>query len=513
MAEAGTLRHPRALYYLFFVELWERFSYYGMRAILTLYLVLHLYKGLARAEADGVAYGIYYAFAALVYATPVLGGMLADRFLGYRNAIQAGGVLMAVGLFLMATGQDLLFFLGLGFLVAGNGLFKPNISSMVGSLYGPGDPRRDSGFTIFYMGINIGALLSPLACAGIAEWIGYTYGFGLAGVGMVLGLIIFRVGIARGVFMDRGLPPDTAESRAPVLGLSKARFSLLVSVLAAPLLALLIYHSHLAGFLLYAIGALVLIVVAREFVHLTRPEREKIAAIFILSLFTVMFWAFFEQAGGAITLFAARNVDLAVINAGQTNAINPFFIIALAIPFSMLWTWLGARRRNPSTPVKFGWGIAQLGLGFLVFAWGARFAGETAMVPMIFLILGYFFITTGELFISPIGLSMVTRLSPQKLVAFMMGVWFLALALAQHVAGIIARFTTRDVAAGDGLLDRFAALVTGIDGRQALALGGPHETLLVYTGVFSSIAVVAIVLAAVVLACAPLIRKLMHGEH
>ena len=512
MAESVSLRHPKALYYLFFVELWERFSYYGMRAILVLYMVKHLYNDLIRAEADGVAYGIYYAFAALVYATPVLGGMLADRFLGYRNAIVAGGVLMAAGLFMMATGVNILFFVGLGFLVTGNGLFKPNISSMVGGLYQPGDPRRDSGFTIFYMGINIGAMLSPLACAGVAEWIGYTYGFGLAGVGMVLGLIIFRLGIARGVFDDNGLPPDTPENRALVLGLSKSRLSLLMAVLAAPLLALLIYYSHLAGYLLYAIGLLVLVVVGKEFVNLTRPEREKIIAIFILSLFTVMFWAFFEQGGGSITLFAERNVDLIAINAGQTNSINALFIVALAIPFSMMWTWLGTRGRNPSTPVKFGWGIAQLGLGFLIFAVGARFASETGMVPMIFLILGYFLITTGELFISPIGLSMVTRLSPQRLVAFMMGIWFLAMALAQHVAGIIARFTTRDAESVDGLFDRWAELVTGINGEQAITSGGAYGTLLVYTSVFSSIALVAFMLALLALICAPLIRKLMHGE-
>ncbi len=509
MTDAGTMRHPKALYYLFFVELWERFSYYGMRAILVLYLVNRMYADLARAEADGLAIGIYAAFGALVYATPVLGGMLADRFLGYRNGIMTGGVLMAIGLFMMAAGSSFLFFAGLGFLVAGNGLFKPNISSMVGNLYGPGDPRRDSGFTIFYMGINIGALLSPLACAGIAAAYGYQYGFGLAGIGMLLGLVIFRAGIAQGVFKDNGLPPDTPENRGRVMGLSKTRLSILLSFVAAPILALLIYFSHLAGALLYVVAALVVITVGREFVHLSRPEREKILAIFILSLFTVMFWAFFEQAGSTITLFAQRNVDLVVINAGQTNSINPLFIIALAVPFSMFWTWLSARGRNPRTPLKFAYGIAQLGLGFLIFAWGARFAGETALVPMIFLILGYFFITTGELFISPIGLSMVTRLSPKKLVSFMMGVWFLAMAFAQHIAGIIARFTTRSAASGDTWLDRFAAQVTGLGQAQ----GGAQETLFIYTSVFSSIAVVAFALAVVALVCAPLISKLMHGEH
>ncbi len=520
MAKSGTMRHPKALYYLFFVELWERFSYYGMRAILVLFLVNRLFQDLAREEADGVAYGIYAAFGALVYATPVVGGALADKILGYRRAIIAGSLLMALGLFLMAAEQQIVFFGGLGFLVVGNGLFKPNISSMVGGLYEPGDPRRDSGFTIFYMGINLGALISPLACAGVAGLLGFAYGFGLAGFGMLLGLGIFLFGIHKGVFKDNGLPPikevkEHGPSAAELVQRNKLHTwaALAGAIAVVPAMSLLIYHSELAAWLLVAITVTVVLVVLVQFITLSGPERKKICAIFVLALPTVMFWAFFEQGGSSLTLFAERNVNLFVINAGQTNAINPLFIIALAIPFSAFWTWLSGLGLNPSTPMKFALGIAQLGFGFLLFAVGARFAGDAALVPMVFLVLGYFLLTTGELFISPIGLSMVTRLSPKKLVAFMMGVWFLAMAFAHQVAGVIARLTTSSSSGGDGLLDKFSRLVSGLDPVAAAEQGGAHLTLISYTTVFSSVALVAFGLAVVVAICSPLIRWLMHGEH
>jgi proton-dependent oligopeptide transporter, POT family len=506
--------HPKALYYLFFAELWERFSYYGMRALLVLYVVQKMYADMAREDADIRAYSIYAAFGALVYATPVLGGMIADKFLGYRKSIMTGGILMAFGLFLMTIEMPLFFYLGLGFLVTGNGLFKPNISSMVGSLYEPGDPRRDAGFTIFYMGINIGAWLSPLACGWIAYAYGWAYGFGLAGVGMLLGLLVFQLGINNGTFEGKGLAPDTPEAKGTIAGLNKSAWSIILAIVAAPLLTLLIYKSELAGYMLYAILALVIVIVGKSFIEFTRPEREKIIAIFILALFSTCFWAFFEQAGSTITLFAERNVDLVFMNAAQTNMINPFFIIALAIPFSLLWTWLASRRMNPYTPFKFAYGIAQLGLGFLVFAYGARFASETGQVPLLFLIIGYFLITTGELFISPIGLSMVTRLSPAKVVSFMMGVWFLSVSFAHFFAGIIAKFTTREVTANGGFLEKITISVTGLTPDIVAAKGGgAFNTLLSYANVFSSIAVIAFGLALLALALTPLIRKLMHGEH
>jgi POT family proton-dependent oligopeptide transporter len=506
--------HPKALYYLFFAELWERFSYYGMRALLVLYIVQKLYADMARDAADVRAYGIYAAFGALVYATPVLGGMIADKFLGYRRSILTGGIMMAIGLFMMAMDVPLFFYFGLGFLVTGNGLFKPNISSMVGSLYEPGDPRRDAGFTIFYMGINLGATLSPLACGWIAYAYGWSYGFGLAGVGMLLGLLVFQLGINNGTFEGKGLAPDTEESRRKIAGMSMPALSTILAVLSVPLLTLLIYKSELAGYMLYAILALVVFVVGKSFLEITRAEREKIIVIFILAVFSTLFWAFFEQAGSTITLFAERNVNLVFMNAAQTNMINPFFIIVLAIPFSVLWTWLSTRKANPYTPFKFAYAIAQLGLGFLIFAYGARFASETGQVPLIFLIVGYFFITTGELFISPIGLSMVTRLSPAKVVSFMMGVWFLSMSFAHYIAGFIARFTTREVTANGGFLEKVTMRVTGLSPEIAAEKGGGAFTsLLSYSNVFSSIAVIAFLCAVLLLLLSPLIRKLMHGEH
>ena len=506
--------HPKALYYLFFTELWERFSYYGMRALLALYIVQKLYANLAREAADTRAFAIYAAFGALVYATPVLGGMIADRYLGYRKSILSGGILMAIGLFMMAFDTHLFFYAGLGFLVTGNGLFKPNISSMVGSLYEAGDPRRDAGFTIFYMGINIGAWLSPLACGWIAYQYGWSYGFALAGAGMLVGLAVFQLGIKNGTFEGKGLAPDTPENRKTYIGLNMKAWSIIMAFASVPILTMLIYKSELAGYLLYSILALVVIIIGRSFVTITRVEREKIIAIFILAFFSTAFWAFFEQAGSTITLFAERNVDLKFMNAAQTNMINPFFIIALAIPFSMLWTWLAMRKMNPYTPFKFAYGIAQLGLGFLIFAYGARFASETGQVPMLFLIIGYFFITTGELFISPIGLSMVTRLSPQKVVSFMMGVWFLSMSFAHYIAGFIAKFTTREVTANGGFLEKVTIKVTGLTPDIVAEKGGDtFSTLLSYANVFSSIAIIAFGLAVLALVFTPLIRKLMHGEH
>lgn len=506
--------HPKALYYLFMVELWERFAYYGMRAILTLYMVQSLYADLTRQDADSTAVGIYAAFAALVYATPVVGGMLADRYLGYRRSIIWGSLLMAIGLFMMVVTTELFFFAGIGVLVAGNGLFKPNMSSMVGSLYEPGDPRRDGGFTIFYMGINLGALLSPLACGWVAYEFGWTYGFGLAGVGMILGLLIFQYGVNRGVFGDKGLPPNTDENKATVFGLNKSAWSIILTIAAAPLFAVMVWKSQLAGYVLYGILALVVFIVAKSFIEFNRVEREKIIAIFILALFSTVFWSFFEQAGTTITLFAERNVDLKLINAAQSNTINPIYIVALSVPFSMLWAWLSSRRMNPYTPYKFAFGIAQLGVGFLIFAFGARFASETGMIPMTYLLVGYFLITTGELFISPIGLSMVSRLSPAKVVSFMMGVWFLSVSFAHLIAGVIARFTTRDFESNGGLLGRFSEAVTGLNPDAVAAQGSETmSTLLSYTNVFSSIAFVAFVVAIISLLSAPFIRKLMHGEH
>ena len=331
---------------------------------------------------------------------------------------------------------------------------------------------------------------------------------------MLLGLLVFQLGINNGTFEGKGLAPDSEENKVKIAGLTKSAWSIILAVLAVAILTMLIYKSELAGYMLYTILALVVFIVGKSFIEITRPEREKIIVIFILAVFSTMFWAFFEQAGSTITLFAERNVDLVFMNAAQTNMINPFFIIALAIPASLLWTWLAARKMNPYTPYKFAFAIAQLGLGFLVFAYGARFASETGQVPLIFLIVGYFLITTGELFISPIGLSMVTRLSPAKVVSFMMGVWFLSMSFAHYIAGFIAQFTTKEVTANGGFLEKVTILVTGLTPEVVAEKGGgAFRTLLSYSNVFSSIAVIAIGLALLAFVLTPLIRKLMHGEH
>ncbi|MFW5757353.1 MAG: peptide MFS transporter [Bacteroidota bacterium] len=505
--------HPKALYYLFFTELWERFSYYGMRALLVLYIVRELYAEMGESAASIRGFEIYAAFGALVYATPVIGGMIADKYLGYRKAITNGAIMMAIGLFMMAVGDRFLFYAGLGFLVTGNGLFKPNISSMVGALYPQGDPRRDAGFTIFYMGINLGAFISPLACGYVAELYGRIYGFGLAGLGMIIGLIIFQIGIKNGTFAQNGAAPVTGLGKVKKYGLSNVSWSILLSFLSVPLLTFLIYKSQFAGYLLYMMLVLVLFIVGKSFIEISRVEREKIIAIFILAFFSTVFWAFFEQAGSTITLFADKNVDLIFMNAEQSNSINALFIILLAMPFSLLWTWLAKVKLNPYTPFKFGFGIAQLGLGFLVFAIGARFASETGMVPLSFLVIGYLLITTGELFISPIGLSMVTRLSPAKVVSFMMGVWFLSISFAQYIAGIIAQFTQREFTGSGGFLDRISEYITGLNPEIVMEKGGAYDTLLSYTNVFSSIFVIAFGVALISIITAPLVKKLMHGEH
>jgi proton-dependent oligopeptide transporter, POT family len=273
------------------------------------------------------------------------------------------------------------------------------------------------------------------------------------------------------------------------------------------------FKSDLAGYLLWAILGMVVLIVGKSFLEITRPEREKIIAIFILALFSTTFWAFFEQAGSSITLFAERNVDLVFMNAAQSNMINPFYIIAFAIPFSMLWTWLATKNLNPRTPYKFAMGIAQLGLGFIIFAFGARFASETGHVPVNYLLIGYLLITTGELFISPIGLSMVTRLSPAKVVSFMMGVWFLSISFAHYIAGFIAKFTTRDFESDGGILDRISVYITGLSPEIIADKAEGFKSLLSYSNVFSSIGVVALGMAVVALILSPLIKKLMHGEH
>ena len=438
--------HPKALFYLFFAEMWERFSFYGMRALLTLYLIKDYYSSLENNE--DIAYGIYAAYGALVYLTPLIGGYLADKFMGYRKSIIYGGVLMALGHFFMAFPSDFFFYGALGLLIIGNGFFKPNISTLVGSLYEEGDLKRDGGFTIFYMGINLGAMIAPLFCGYLGETYGWHWGFGAAGIGMLAGLLVFWKGITSGVMEDKGLQPAKFVKKK-LGGISVNNIIYTLGFLAVPIFAYLIIldtQSEMLGTVLTLVGLLVLVyviyLVSSFYKEGDRQSGDRLVAIMILAVFCTIFWACFEQAGSSITVWVDKCVNLVGLTASQTNAINPFYIVLLAIPFSWLWTKLGALNKNPNTPMKFSLGLLQLALGFVVFGMSIHFLNSATQVPFLFVFVGYLLITTGELFLSPIGLAKVTQLAPKKIIAFMMGVWFLSSTFAHYISGAIAKMTS-----------------------------------------------------------------------
>lgn len=388
--------HPKGLYFLFTIEMWERFSYYGMRALLVLYMVKYL---LFSTEKAGNVYGLY---TGLVYLTPLIGGYVSDRYLGQKNCIIIGSVLMMIGHFAMAI-QDLPFFYSaLGLLIIGNGFFKPNISTMVGQLYEKNDPRRDGGFTIFYMGINLGAFLSPLVCGTLGEKVGFHYGFASAGVGMLIGLLIFMWGQNKYI-KHVGNPPVCED------------------------IVLLKDHQEKTSCDL----------------PLTRDEKQRIAVIFIMMFFCIFFWASFEQAGSSLTLFADRSTDRLIpflnweFPVSYFQSINPLLIILLAPIFSKLWLDLADINRNPSLPVKFSLGLLLVAIGFLLMVIASSFA-QTEKVSFIWLIGVYLFHTLGELCISPVGLSMVTKLAPLKFASLLMGTWFLSSFFANLIAGFFA---------------------------------------------------------------------------
>lgn len=429
-------KHPKALYMLFFAEMWERFSYYGMRALLLLYMIRELSYG------DTKSTGIYAAYGALVYATPFIGGVLADKILGYRKAVLFGALLMVVGHFIMAF--EGLFFPALAFLIVGNGFFKPNISSMVGGLYKKGDERRDAGFTIFYLGINLGAFLSPIFCGFVGQIFGWHYGFTLAGIGMLIGMIVFWKGMPS-LGETNGVAPDVKKLKQKHYGVALEHWVYIFSLIGTVLITYLIYHYEYAKPILVPFAILcVLILVIYSITAKSKEERERLWAIIIFTFLSTVFWAFFEQAGSSITLFTENNVDKLGIPTSIFQSVNPLFIVALGGLFSSMWMFLSKKKLEPNTPLKFALGIFQLGLGFGLFVLGAVNASESGMVGVIYLLLGYLLLTTGELFLSPVGLSMVTKLSPQKLVAMVMGVWFISSSLAHIVGGVIAEYTSTD---------------------------------------------------------------------
>jgi len=529
--------HPKGLFYLFFAELWERFSYYGMRALLMLYMVNEFFTYITdEAYREEMSFGIFAAYGSLVYATPVLGGMIADKFIGFKKSIMLGGILMALGHFFMAFyfKSDVLgfevsainhffFYAALALLIVGNGFFKPNISTMVGRLYPEGDNRRDSGFTIFYMGINTGAFLAPLVCGWLGYEYGWHYGFGAAGVGMIAGLLVFMKGMNNGVFGDNGQQPiEYIEKK--MYGIRTDYFFYLVAALMVPIAAFLVKYNamevlegmHLHSSLLSLLGVVILGILAKKMMELSKMEVFRLLSVLVLTLLITVFWSFFELAGTAITLFAERNVNLTLLNASQTNAINPGYIIFLAIPFSMMWVYLSKTQRNPTTPNKFALGILQLGLGFLVFAMSAQYMDAAGRTPFMFLMIGYLLLTTGELFISPIGLSKVTELSPKSMTAFMMGVYFLSSSYAHYISGAIAKLTTANevgVIPESGFMTTIIEKVTGFSGGYSESTVEGVQSLVSYTSVFTQVGVVAIGMAVLAFILSPVLKKWMHGVH
>lgn len=723
--------HPTGLYMLFFAEMWERFSYYGMRALLVLYIL----KGFL-SRSDNEAYAIYGAYTSLVYATPFIGGMIADKLLGARRAVILGGLLMAAGHLVMTIEIEAPFFIALALLIVGNGFFKPNISTIVGTLYPEASAKRDAGFTIFYIGINLGAAMAPLLCGYVGEKWGWHYGFGLATIGMLIGLAVFVApasitrllilaaalssaalmiglnwneviyalgpnaivalclvisGVVAFIAIGKsGMPtwageaPNLEKLKRPILGPINAEWMVyLGSFLIVPLIALLVSNDAIAGWVLIGGGAIALMHLIRATIQSPTIERERLQVVLILMFFTMLFWAFFEQAGSSINLFTDRNVNrvfptstiteeqvgstvevavtqgltgytlsdrkitqekvdswvedevktvrwtvaddnvgmnvvtettftedqigqtieiaiseglvgktmgekvvakedlekwesekLTTINwpvseddvdmgisrpevlsearigktieiavspelAGRTmgsrlitmadidvwrkykvqilqwptskehvgmttagsevatsqyQAANPMFIMLFGLVFSSLWVFMGRRNCEPSTPVKFALGIFQLGLSFAILWYAAVNPDPRGMVNMGWLLLSYLLITTGELCLSPVGLSMVTKLAPKSIVSMVMGAWFLATAFSNYLAALIAMFT-------------------GVShGEDAGTLPSPTDTAEIYAGVFGPIALAAIVSAVIVLIISPTLTRWMHEE-
>ena len=451
--------HPRGLMTLFFTELWERFGYYGMRALLILYMTDSARGGLGmNAEISGAIYGL---FTFGVYALALPGGWIADRVIGQRRSVFVGGVIIAAGYYalglpMFVPGSELWsFYLGLILVVLGTGLLKPNVSAIVGDLYTNDSPeRRDAGFSIFYMGINIGAFIGPLICGWFAERVDWNLGFSLAGVGMTLGLIQYKLG----QHYLRGAGELTGESAQPAR-VAVARRQLGIGIIAAAAAVAALYFLTTSGAINLTVvgfaqmtGAIIVVVAVLYFAAIIaigcqdNVERQRVFVIFLLFLGAAVFWSGFEQAGSSMNIFARDFTDRSLfgweVPTTWLQSVNPIFIILLAPVIGLLWVKLGAR--NPSIPLKFGMGLVLLGVGFLVLAWGSIYVPENAAtdptigVGMTWLVVTYFFHTVGELALSPVGLSSVTKLSPHRLVGQMMGTWFMGAALGNLVAGLIA---------------------------------------------------------------------------
>ena len=441
--------HPKGLYLLFFTEMWERFSYYGMRAIFTLFMIKALLFDKALASE------IYGSYTGLVYLTPLIGGYVADRYWGNRRAILAGGILMAIGHFCMflsaANYSDIAFaqpmlFLGLGFLIFGNGFFKPNISTMVGQLYPEGDQRIDAAFTIFYMGINLGAFLAPLVCGALGDTgnpADFKWGFLAAGIGMIISILSFELlknklivtpaGEGIGLVPEKKSPQDNkiAAPAMPFIAAAVVLFAAFYAFMELGIIGSAIFSVTIIG---------PVAIIADK--TLTAIEKQRIGVIYILAFFVIFFWAAFEQAGASLTFFAEEQTDRNLfgteIPTSFFQSINAVLIIVLAPLFALIWTFLGQRNWEPSSPAKQALGLLFLSIGYCVIAFGVKGIDPATKVSMMWLFSLYLLHTIGELCLSPIGLAMVVKLSPATFASLLIGVWFSSMAAASKFAGMLS---------------------------------------------------------------------------
>ncbi len=489
-------KYPKQIWSLFFSEMWERFCFYGMRGMLVFFMIHQL--NFAEKEAN-LQYGATQAF---VYAFTFVGGLFADKILGFRKSLFWGGLLMIVGSVLLALDPHVHFFLGLAFIIIGTGFFKPNISTMVGELYKEGDHRTDAGFSLFYAGINLGAFLGGYICVAIGKGFMFSsyideahrwnVAFGLAAVGMIVSLINFH-------FTQRhlgpiGLKPGHPEAIVKAKALPKwVEYAVYAgTLLLIPIIQIMVSKTQYTDYFMYTIGPLVLIYLFYEMSKVTLAERKKLIAALIFILFSILFWGIYEQSGGSLSIFAAKNLNdqLLFFKAdpnGINNSAGAFFIIALAPLLGLFWLWLGKRKIEPNTIIKFGLGFIFLGIGYYVLFATKFFAAANGITSLNIFTIALLVITFGELCLSPIGLSIMTKLSPAKLQGIMMGMWFLASAYGQYVAGLI----------GAGLAET---------DENATAT----QTLLSYTEGYKMLGVYALIAGIVLIIISPFVKKLMQ---
>jgi POT family proton-dependent oligopeptide transporter len=483
--------------------MWERFSFYGMRALLVLYLTKHFLFNAGEANL------IYGAYLGMTYLLPILGGYFADKYLGQRKAVVYGGILLVIGHISLAfegpTAELIngavvrnenylsIFYLSLALIITGIGFLKANISTVVGALYGPNDPRRDGGFTIFYMGINVGSFLATIIVAGVGEIYGWGYGFGIAGIGMLFGLAVFLWG--QHLLEGRADPPEDVDLKESVFaGINREYLIYVIGLGLVALMWLMLQFQELVGTLLDGTGiAMIVILLAYGFIKCTKEERERIFVVIVLFAFMTVFWMLFEQQGASLTLIADQQIDREVlgltVTAGQVQTLNPFFIVVLAPVFAWFWLALAKRKLEPSTPAKFALSLLLIGAGYLIFAWGMELEDGPGK-SFLWMVEIYFFLTAAELCLSPVGLSMVTKLSPARIVGMTMGTFFLFIAIGNYKAGWLSSLMG----------------VSGHASGGALDMEKTNQLFIMVGGLSVGMGVLLLLLT-------PLLRKWMHGVH